>query len=316
MKYGNIVLQSNSEQNSYFNDYIHQAENAFKNYFINIEIKETKILWFKRGFNKILLNFLRLTNLSLVFDFRIYRNQSSFSFLCGHDFGFCFPDYIFSKEKYLYIFDAWPRDNLNLIRLSEFYKIDSIFFSSLQSMVNFNSLSPRKIGHWIPEGINQKYYFFHAPSLKSIDVVAFGRKHDAYHKKVLNASKEYNFKYIFKKEDINDLAAVLASSKISICFPSSTTHPSRSEDISTMTLRYLQSMISKCLIIGEIPYDMKFLFDYDPIITYDYQDPVGQLMDILENYDKYEQLIEKNYKSVLASHTWENRFNKIIEMTN
>jgi hypothetical protein len=70
----------------------------------------------------------------------------------------------------------------------------------------------------------------------------------------------------------------LANSKISICVPSDITHPERTGNISTITNRYLQSMASKCLILGKLPHDMLHLFDYNHIIEIDEENPVLQIV--------------------------------------
>jgi hypothetical protein len=74
-----------------------------------------------------------------------------------------------------------------------------------------------------------------------------------------------------------------------------------------MTLRYLQSMVSKCLIVGKLPYDMQYLFDYNPVVEIDEQNPAGQLLEILHNFDQYQELIERNYQRVLSHHRWAHR---------
>jgi len=74
-----------------------------------------------------------------------------------------------------------------------------------------------------------------------------------------------------------------------------------------MTIRYLQSMIAKCLVVGCIPEDMKELFDYSPVVEIDRNDPVGQLDALLKSYDNYRPLIERNYREVLEKHDWKHR---------
>jgi hypothetical protein len=106
----------------------------------------------------------------------------------------------------------------------------------------------------------------------------------------------------------------LARSKVSICFPSSITHPERAGKIETMTIRYLQSMVSKNLIIGKTPEEMITLFGYNPVIEVDMEDPVSQLNEILNNYNEYTGLIEKNYSAVVKDHTWRNRWQSIKEI--
>lgn len=105
-----------------------------------------------------------------------------------------------------------------------------------------------------------------------------------------------------------DLITALAQTKIVICVPSDITHPERAEYISSMTLRYLQAMASKCLIVGVTPFDMGELFDYDTIIEIDMKNAARQLLAILDNYESYVPLIERNYLAVQKNHQWINRW--------
>ena len=70
-------------------------------------------------------------------------------------------------------------------------------------------------------------------------------------------------------------------------------------------------MASKCLILGKMPYDMSFLFNYCPIVEIDEDNPVKQILSILKNFDDYIPLIEKNYSEVRKFHTWSNRVSDI-----
>jgi hypothetical protein len=100
----------------------------------------------------------------------------------------------------------------------------------------------------------------------------------------------------------------LARARVSICVPSSITHPERAGDIETMTIRYLQSIASKCLVLGHAPAEMVELFGYNPVVEIDMSDPVGQVLDILGRYEDYLPLIERNFDRVSREHTWENRW--------
>ena len=70
-------------------------------------------------------------------------------------------------------------------------------------------------------------------------------------------------------------------------------------------------MASKCLILGKLPDDMKYLFDYTPILEIDEENPIAQIELILANFEQYIPLIEKNYNNVKNFHNWENRVEKI-----
>jgi hypothetical protein len=71
-------------------------------------------------------------------------------------------------------------------------------------------------------------------------------------------------------------------------------------------------MASGCLVVGIMPYDMRPLFDYEPMIDIDRTDPLGQLLHLLDSYEQYLPLIEKNLLSVRSSHTWANRWEQIL----
>ena len=61
-----------------------------------------------------------------------------------------------------------------------------------------------------------------------------------------------------------------------------------------------------------MPEEMKYLFDYKPIVEINMDDPVGQINSILNNFELYIPLIEKNYKHVKEHHTWKERL-KIMD---
>lgn len=60
-----------------------------------------------------------------------------------------------------------------------------------------------------------------------------------------------------------------------------------------------------------MPEEMLELFDYNPIVMIDFENAELQIIDILQNFESYIPLIEKNYLEVLKHHQWENRISKI-----
>ena len=229
-----------------------------------------------------------------------------------------FPYFHFNADlKALWMFDAWDplfHDIENTIRK---FKINIVFFSSKQSAEHFGDLNiPYFQSHWIPEAVDVERYEYAPYHKRTIDVLQLGRVWGAYHNQIKSIEPDLVYKYekfpgqlIFPSR--HDFIHGLANSKISICVPSSITHPNRSGSISTMTSRYLQSMASKCLILGKMPYDMSFLFNYCPIVEIDEDNPVKQIQSILKNFDDYIPLIEKNYSEVRKFHNWSNRISDI-----
>jgi hypothetical protein len=301
-----LTLIANVEQHPFMFDYLYEFQSAFAKAFPHAAIRPGKHIRAKRQFFRAFRHLYRhfpLRRLTLPQRFRV---GSTFSVMCGSDFAYCLPSSLSAKSSYLYIFDAWPRDNEVLVDYVRLFSINKIFFSAQQSTENFNRscIEKEPKGVWVPEGIYAENYAARPYNEKDIDVIEFGRRYESYHARILPALQAHGHVHYDKRGKIN---IPLSKARISICFPSSITNPERSEDISTMTLRYLQSMVSKCLVVGALPLDMRNLFDYQPVVEADLANPERQILDILKNFGDFIPLIERNYASVMANHQWSNR---------
>jgi hypothetical protein len=240
-----------------------------------------------------------------------------FTLMIGPDFEKYFPfSYFISCNRSIYMFDAWPCHHDSIISFVLKNKIDHLFVTSLQATQTFKKYLNNTNVHWIPEAIDPECYLY--SNIKTIDVLSFGRKYDRYHNLIYSFLKNNNKVYLFERikgevifEKRSDFINALGNSKISICFPSNITHPERAGDIEIMTMRYLQSIVSKCLIIGKAPEEMIKLFGYNPVIDINWNDPITQIDNILKNYDNYNYLVEKNYSTVINNHTWLHRWDLI-----
>src|ERR1035437_10145803 len=226
-----------------------------------------------------------------------------------------------STGKAIYLFDAWEALYPEIQELLIEYNFNLIFISAKKTAEHFSSVLDNKKVFWIPEGITTEHFTFADYENKTIEVLQMGRKYQLYHDNIVDYCKMFNLNYlyeeipgelIFKSQEL--FTDALAKTKISVCFPSSTTHPERSGTVSTITQRYFQSMISKCIIVGESPGEMKELFSYDPVIKADLKYPGEQIMDILNNYEAYKPLLERNYNEVRLNHHWRNRAISIAEI--
>ena len=229
-----------------------------------------------------------------------------------------FPYFHFNADlKVLWMYDAWEPLFDEIEKTIRAYKINLVFTASKQSADYFNTLNiPNFQSHWIPEGIDVTQYQFIPYQERTTDVLQIGRKWNEYHEKIKSIETRLIYKYEKKAGQIifpsrEEFLFGLANSKISICVPSDITHPERTGNISTITNRYLQSMASRCLIVGKVPHDMLHLFDYNPIVEIDEENPIAQIESILSNFDVYIPLIEKNYEVVKNFHNWDNRVSQI-----
>ena len=247
------------------------------------------------------------------------KQDAYFVVMMGTDFNKFYPyAFLNRKKRYVYFFDAWSRDISEIIDFIRDCKIDQIFVSSSQAATEINEKSGQTIANWIPEGIDISAYKQFSYNQRDVDVIQIGRKYDWYHERILPFFMETNKVYLYEKTKGSiifptheEFVNGLARSKISVCFPSNITHPERAGRIETMTNRYLQSMASGCLIVGQAPQEMLDLFGYNPVVEINRNVPTEQLKTILDRYSDYVPLIEKNYEMVSKYHTWNNRWEQI-----
>ncbi|WP_231427183.1 hypothetical protein [Pedobacter sp. Leaf250] len=250
------------------------------------------------------------------------NKKINFSAQIGPDLKMCIPDFFLARQNYIYMFDAWPRFHHELGEMFDLMNVKTVFFSSRDVTYHYqkNTDSICK-AYWVPEGINATEYHYLPYTDKTIDVLEFGRTYKSYHDIIVGPLAEARKQHLFTTADKRilfetklEFKNALSKTKICICVPSNITHPERAENISTMTLRYLQCMASKCLIVGIMPPEMNELFDYMPMIEIDSENPGLQIMDILTNYESYHHIIERNYQIVNEKHQWLNRWKFIEEI--
>ena len=262
----------------------------------------------------------KLTDFSFLYRLRLRlgnKKAVNFASMISGDYRIIVPAAFFSRQNYIYMYDVWPRFQRWIFPLLDVFNITYVFFSSKQVYEDYLRKSPANKckAMWLPEALNADEYTFKPVGERTIDVLEFGRNYESYHNLITGQLKLHGKKHLFKLpgqpvlfEGKPAFTEALSQSKIVICIPSDITHPERAEYISTMTLRYLQAMASKCLIVGIMPSDMEETFGYVPIVEIDMDNAAQQIIDVLDNYAAYLPLIEKNYQEVKAKHQWKNRW--------
>jgi len=244
-----------------------------------------------------------------------------FAIMMGFHVLMCVPYFMFPGRKSFYLFDAWPANHPRILQFVQSWEVDHVFVSSSQAAERLNQQSGTRRFIWMPEGVSPEKYRRRPYAEKDIDVLHLGRRYDPYHSQIVTALENHKKTYLYERQrgqvifpTRGEFLDGLARSKISICVPCSITHPDRAGDIETMTMRYLQSMASKCLVVGHTPAEMIELFGYNPVIEIDKKNPDKQLLELLNRFDDYVPLIEKNYAAVTSEHTWHNRWQQIARI--
>jgi len=232
----------------------------------------------------------------------------------GH-FRKMFPFFLSQKcRKAVYLFDAWEKHFDFIEVVVKELGIDTLVVTAKQSAELLGARLPHIKVAWLPEGISDEGYFFLPYEQKDISLIQLGRKHLSYHEKIVQPCQERGISYRYQQDTSeivfpspDEFFQGLTRARISICFPSALTHPERSGKISTMTRRYLESMLAKSLILGSAPKEMEELFGYSPVIEADMENPMRQIEEILGNIDRYTPLVERNFEAVRAKHLWSHR---------
>lgn len=223
--------------------------------------------------------------------------------------GKTFPHFAFqSPLRVLWTYDAWEPRFSHLAELVRETHVGLLLLTSRQATEHFQALNlPDCEVHWVPENLDVRQYQRRPWAERTIDILSFGRGYARYHEAIVARCKARGLKYVFKRfETGEELLAAMGDAKISLCFPQSLTHPERVGKISTVTLRYLQSVASKCVIVGSSPVEAEEMFGHNPVIAVDWADPVGQLQEILTTPGSHLDLVEKNYATVAAHHQTSN----------
>ena len=299
----------NIEQRTHVsNDIIYEFESMLSNHSKITDVK------------KLLLDdyLLRLNFKFPKFKLPLFHKEITFSMLMGvGDFRFYIRYYKTHRTNAIYLFDAWPQYHDYIKFACESLNIKYLFCSSKIATENLAKKLNKTVVIWQPEAINCSFYKHVNYKEKDIDVLQIGRKYSKIQNDLVLHFEKSSIKYIYQKKHLifpnrNNFINGLASSKISLCFPRSLTHPEVAGNQETMTVRYLQSMASKTLVVGKCPEEMKLLFPYNPVIDLDLSQPGDHIQDILNNYEHYIPLIERNYQEVNKNHQWKNRWDNMI----
>ncbi|HKG08477.1 MAG TPA: hypothetical protein VKB19_18560 [Pedobacter sp.] len=242
-----------------------------------------------------------------------------------------FPYYALDCDlRVLWTYDVWEPDYASVELMVREAGINLLLLSSYQATVHFSKLNiPDCEVHWVAETVNSDDYRQKPWAQRSTDLLSFGRTWGKFHNAIHDSCIDSNINYRFQEQTAmidtavhglkgalqfptwSDFVTGLSDSKICICFPRSVTHPALAGNVSTLTLRYLQAMASKCLILGAAPLDVKYALDYDPVVEVNWDDPAGQIKHILAHPEAYQELIEKNYRTVVDLFHHKNSIDKI-----
>lgn len=156
-------------------------------------------------------------------------------------------------------------------------------------------------------------------SERTIDVLELGRRHEGWHRAVSGPAVEAGLRHVYERRkgelifpDQDSLVRGLSAARISVCFPSSDTSPERSGSVATLTHRYLESIASRCLVLGRAPQQLVDLFGFDPVVAADLTDPWPQVRDIVADISRYQPLVDRAHERLRAVGSWDIRVRELL----
>ncbi len=271
----------------------------------------------QRAGMKNMLKMLALTGVHVSRDENAYLVCSRGGHLLKSSLPYCFRGEIIPM-----LWDCWPDSWSVLSRDLRLLGCKVCFMTSSVVAEHFGKTMPDIRFYHVAEAVDMNDYCPGKPlEERNIDIYEIGRKYETYHRRLVEAGlgQRYNFVYCskvpkkgpnFAFDSWTDYCDGLQDSKITISFPASVTNPLIA-GIETLTMRYWESMLSRCLIVGHAPKELIDILHYNPVIEADMDNPDKQLVHILANISAYQPLVDKNRQEALKYAPWDVRMKDI-----
>ena len=273
--------------------------------------------------------------LAYKFDFpsiRFNKQQARLRFVEVQSLTFdTFPDYIF-YEIIPFVWDCWPCLDNRMISWLQKHQVRTAIFTSEQAAERIKQRIPSMNILVITEGINTSIYNKgKALNERNIDLIEIGRSNRC----VYNPDGLKNIKHVCtsslnKRLTDQELFDMMADSKIIITLPKCDTDAQIGNGQETLTQRYWEAMLSRCVMIGHAPKELIDLIGYNPTLELDgftsHRGMKGytiehldnhtinkQISNVLSNISSYQELVNKNYMVALEMAPWTLRIKHIQE---
>jgi hypothetical protein len=228
----------------------------------------------------------------------------------------CFPTSLWTRFI-PYFHDCWESAFSQWESFFRRNRTELAFLTARNAAEHFQQRFPSRRFLWLPESVDPAAHQSGTPlAERANDVLELGRKYEMFHNRLgpvlVNAGMTHLYEkvkgeIIFPSRD--EFVSGLANSRVSICFPQSLTNPVRCGRVETVTLRYFESMASRCLIVGKCPLELFDLFGYNPVVEVD--DP-AEIVDVVRKIADYQPLVDRNYQRLLEVGTHSVRVDSLV----
>lgn len=231
-----------------------------------------------------------------------------------------FPD-AYWRRIVPWVYDCWAPMFGVWESFFRVHRVETAFFGARDAAAHFARTIPGLRAHWLPEACDPSLYQPDRPlAARGIHVLEVGRKHEAVHARIREALARSGRTHRFALdgtrtpifEGIDDLYRGLGDAAIMLCFPKCVTHPAEAGGVETLTQRYLESIGSGCLTVGQCPAELRDLFGFDPVIPLNLSDPAGHLFSLLDRLPEYQDHVERCRRRLLEVGTFDVRARRLL----
>lgn len=225
-----------------------------------------------------------------------------------------FPDYA-HYEIIPMIWDCWPAQRDILERWLRRHNINCAIFTSPQTADYFRAHMSDINVFSVTEGVDVSAYNEGKQlAERPIDLLEYGSiKRNFFHHYVEGINHINRQNAASKLDTFSDLTFTLSCSKVVIALPRCDTEPEVAQGLETLTQRYWECMLSRCVLLGRAPKELIELIGYNPVIDLDREHADEQVIDIVSHISDYQELVDKNRKTALRMAPWELRMQTIID---
>lgn len=222
------------------------------------------------------------------------------------------------------LWDCWPSTWDRLERDLKLTRCRLCFVTASDVVREMSKRLPDVHFVHIPEGLDvNDYTEGKRLADRQIDVYELGAQHKYFHKKLLDGGLSEQCKWVYStRGQKKGLACVydkwetftsqVADTKIIISFPMCMRNPKENGCVATLTMRYWEAMLSRCVIVGHCPQELMDMIGYNPVVEADFVDPCGQIEHILSHISDYQSMVDRNRSVACLFAPWRARMDLIF----
>lgn len=226
----------------------------------------------------------------------------------------------------LYVWDCWQPEFDDWQSVLDDLGPDYVFFSFKQTYEHFRD---RYNCYWIAQSANLTA-FRDLNTEKTRMFIQMGRVNPQLHEKILSYLDSHGIadtddNYVYRRDrnsllfpDLDELVYEINRTKYMVCIPKCYENPKRTGDVSAFTGRYYEAIVCKTLIIGKKPLVYDELFPADGMIEFndDLSDFDEKIDELEKDPERYNEIVERNYRCFMDNHTWSHRLDEMLRIIN